>query len=129
MVGVPTSWVWPVNAVEPSDSVSAAARNSSALCPITRSSLASGLLGLVTTATVGPVISGKVNPLGFSVSVANTTALPLGIVSRLVGKLAPLYEARLPNHEATTPADCSVVGDTLDANTKGSDSDCMSFES
>src|SRR5262249_34667907 len=118
MSGVPT-WVCPVSATEPSARVCAAARSSSAVRPRTRSSLASELFGLATTATVGPLIAGRTRPLGFSLVVAKTTALVLGIVSKLVGKLAPLYDARAPNDEATVPAACRIAGDTRVGSTNG----------
>ena len=96
---------------------------------MTSSSLVSGLFGLVMTEMVGPVIAGNDTPAGFSFAVANTTALPVGIVSKLVGKLAPLYEASAPNQEATVPAACSITGDGFAGRTKGRFNACMSFGS
>ncbi len=79
--------------------------------------------------TVGPLRLGSGTPAGFSALVANTTALPSGMVSKLTGKLAPLYAARLPNQDAVTPAACNVDADGLPVNTNGRVSACMSFES
>src|SRR5438045_2351154 len=118
MSGGPTTWVCPLSATEPTARVWAAIASSSGVRPMTRSSLASALFGLGTIEIVGPLRFGIETSLGFSLFVANTTALPLGTVSKVTGKVAPLYEARLPNHDAVVPAACSVEGDGLAENTK-----------
>src|SRR5579884_3447397 len=116
MLGAPTTCVSPLSATEPSASVWAAVVSSSGVRPITSSSLLSGLFGLAAIEMVGPLRFGTDTPAGFWSLVANTTALPFGTVSKLAGKVAPLYEARLPNQDATRRAACKVAGDGLAEN-------------
>ncbi|MNV47131.1 hypothetical protein D3C71_1389880 [compost metagenome] len=114
----------PDRAEEPMAKALAATPSSASSRPMTSSSLPWRSAGWLTTATVGPWMSGRVSPAGAcALPAIITTALPrAGSSPTSDGNLAPRKPASAPNQDDIVPAACKVPVLGTAPNTIGSSS-------